>query len=184
LPAPPVHFGPRGKVVFHNHSETDMKTGIKSAAFAAVALVGTFGMAEAGQDREHVAQLQGSWIGQVTIRDCASGNVIAGPIATLSTTHQGGTMSETGAGSPVAKRGPGHGAWYRTGRHTFATTFIFQRLDVASGLMIGTQQVWSTNDVSEGSKHYTAKATFVLKDNAGATVGTGCATGEFNRLAW
>jgi hypothetical protein len=161
-----------------------MKTSIKSAVFAAVALMGTFSVAQADQGREYVAQIQGSWIGQVTIRDCTTGNVIAGPFQTLNSIHQGGTMNETGAGSPVAKRGPAHGAWYRTGRHTFAVNFIYQRLDAVSGLLVGTQQIWANNTVSEGSKHYTTKATFVLKDNAGATVGSGCATAEFNRLEW
>jgi hypothetical protein len=166
-----------------------MKTGIQAAILAVAAVVATFNVAAEGskdgaRDRKHrdyVAHLQGSWSGDISIRDCASGNLLAGPFAGLTTFHQGGTLSETRAGNPNSPRGPGHGVWHRTGRHEFMIKIVFQRFDL-NGLLIGTQEIVSLNEVSEDSSSAVVTATFKVLDLNGVTLASGCASGESSRI--
>ncbi len=165
------------------NKETDMNSKIKGSMLAVVALVMSCGAAagDGRKGRDYTAQLQGAWTSQVTVRHCVTGDVLIGPFAGLSTFHQGGTQSETAAGTPTVRRGPSHGFWYRTGKHTFFNKFVFQRFDL-NGFLIGTQEVRSTQEVAEGSMHASAVATIVLKDVNGVQVGTGCATAELDRM--
>jgi hypothetical protein len=159
-----------------------MNSMIKGTMLAAVALVMTCaaGAGDARKGRDYTAQLQGAWTTQVTVRNCVSGDALIGPFAGMSTFHQGGTQSETAAGTPTVRRGPGHGLWYRTGKHSFASKFVFQRFDL-NGFLIGTQEVRATQEVAEGSMQATAVATILLLDINGVQVGAGCATAEMNR---
>lgn len=164
-----------------------MNSMIKRAMWAGIAVVmacaATAGDAHAHKGRDYTAQLQGTWTTQVTVRNCVSGDPMLGPFAGMSTFHQGGTQSETAAGSPTARRGPGHGLWYRTGKHTFASRFVFQRFDL-NGFLIGTQEVRATQDVADGSMQATAVAKILLLDINGVQVGAGCATAEMDRLQY
>lgn len=159
-----------------------MNSTIKGAMLAAVALMMSCaaGAGDARKGRDYTAQLQGAWTTQVTVRNCVSGDVLLGPFAGMSTFHQGGTQSETAAGTPTVRRGPGHGLWYRTGKHSFASKFVFQRFDL-NGFLIGTQEVRATQEVAEGSMQATAVAKILLLDINGVQVGAGCATAEMNR---
>jgi hypothetical protein len=163
--------------------ETDMNSKIKGAMLAAAALVVTFsaGAGDGRRDRDYVAHLQGTWATVVLVRNCVSGDVVLGPFSGLSTFHQGGTQSETAAGSPSSRRGPGHGSWYRTGKHTFEGKFVFQRFDL-NGFLIGTQEVTNQQEVAEGSMTATAVSKISLRDINGVQVGAACATAELRRL--
>lgn len=162
-----------------------MTTKIKGAILAAIALVTACaaGAGDARKGRDYIAHMQGAWTTQVTVRNCVTGDALLGPFAGMSTFHQGGTQSETAAGAPTLRRGPGHGAWYRTGKHTFASKFIFQRFDL-NGFFIGTQEVRATQEVAEGSTQATADARILLLDVNGVQVGAGCATAEMNRMPY
>jgi hypothetical protein len=160
-----------------------MNSKIKGAMLAAIAVAMSCG-AVAGDARkgsDYTAHLQGAWATQVTVRHCVSGDVLIGPFAGLSTFHQGGTQSETAAGTPTLRRGPGHGVWYRTGKHSFSSKFVFQRFDL-NGFLIGTQEVRASQEVAEGSLQATAVAKILLLDVNGVQVGAGCATAEMNRM--
>jgi hypothetical protein len=160
-----------------------MNLKIKGTLLAVIGLVMSCGASADGarKGRDYTAQLQGAWTSQVTVRNCVSGDVLLGPFAGMSTFHQGGTQSETAAGNPTVRRGPGHGLWYRTGKHSFASMFVFQRFDL-NGLLIGTQEVRATQEVAEGSMQATAVAKILLLDINGVQVSAGCATAELNRL--
>jgi hypothetical protein len=160
-----------------------MKSKIKGAMLASVTLLMACAASADGARaaRDYTAQLQGPWNTQVTVRNCVTGDVLMGPFAGMSTFHQGGTQSETAAGSPTVRRGPGHGQWYRTGRHSFASMFKFQRFDL-NGFLIGTQEVRATQEVAEGSMQATAVAKIVLLDVNGVQTGVGCATAEMRRF--
>jgi hypothetical protein len=160
-----------------------MNSKIKGTMLAAVAVVMSCGAAggDARKGGDYMAHLQGAWTTQVTVRNCVSGDVLLGPFAGLSTFHQGGTQSETAAGTPTVRRGPGTGIWYRTGRHSFTSKFVFQRFDL-NGFLIGTQEVRATQEVAEGSAQATADAKILLLDVNGVQVGAGCATAEMKRL--
>lgn len=160
-----------------------MTSKIKGTVLAAIALVTACaaGAGDLRRGRDYTAHLQGAWTTQVTVRNCVSGDVLLGPFAGMSTFHQGGTQSETAAGSPTSRRGPGHGAWYRTGKHSFTSKFVFQRFDL-NGFLIGTQEVRASQDIAEGSMQGTAVAKILLLDINGVQVGSGCATSEMNRI--
>jgi hypothetical protein len=160
-----------------------MNSKIKGALLTVAALVMSCG-AGAGdtrKGRDYTAHLQGVWTTQVTVRNCVSGDVLMGPFAGMSSFHQGGTQSETAAGAPTARRGPGHGQWYRTGKHSFTSKFVFQRFDL-NGFLIGTQEVRATQEVAEGSAQATAVARILLLDTNGVQTGAACATAEMKRM--
>ena len=158
-----------------------MKTGIRRT-FAAVLLMAAC-IAGAGDNESYdeAGFMQGSWTGFISIRNCVSGAVLAGPFKGITTFHQGGTLSETREGNPAAPRGPGHGIWYRSGAHQFKVKIVFQRFDV-NGFLAGTQEILSTNTVSRDSKTALVIATYKVLDNNGVTLATGCAGGESQRM--
>ena len=158
-----------------------MKTGIRRA-FAAVLLASACS-AGAGDNESYdgVGFMQGSWTGSISIRNCVSGDVLAGPFKGITTFHQGGTLSETREASLTAPRGPGHGIWYRSGQRQFKVKLVFQRFDV-NGFLAGTQEIRSTNTVSRDSKTAVVSATFKVVDNNGVTLTTGYASGESQRM--
>ena len=154
-----------------------MKTGIRTA-LVALMLAAT---CDAGAGNDDVGSMQGSWAGSISIRNCVSRDVLAGPFQGLTTFHQGGTLSETREANLLNPRGPGHGIWYRTGKRQFAVKIVFQRFDV-NGFLIGTQEILSTNVVSKDSKQATVNATFKVIDKNGVTLATGCAAGTSERI--
>jgi len=160
-----------------------MNSKIKGAMLAAVAVAMSCGAAagDARRGGDYTAHLQGAWASLVTVRHCVSGDVLVGPFPGLSTFHQGGTQSETAAGTPTLRRGPGTGVWYRTGKHSFTSKFVFQRFDL-NGFLLGTQEVTATQEVAEGSTQATALAKILLLDVNGVQVGAGCATAELKRI--
>lgn len=158
-----------------------MKAGIR-VALAAVMIAVTAG-AGAGNDQgyDEAAFIQGSWTGSINIRNCVSGDVLAGPLFGITTFNQGGTLSETRQALPVTSRGPGHGIWYRSGKREFKVKIVFQRFDV-NGFLAGTQEILSTNTVSKDSKTAVVTATFKVLDTNGVTLASGCASGESQRI--
>jgi hypothetical protein len=168
-----------------NAKETERNMDIRLKVALAGLVLATVAGAGTGQvnekARDYTGYMQGSWSGSVTIRNCLTGDVLAGPLPGLTTFHQGGTLSETRVSAPTSPRGPGHGTWYRTGRHEFAVKIVFQRFDL-NGFLVGTQEILATNDVAQDSKHLSVNATFKVLDNSGATLASGCASGDSERI--
>src|SRR5262245_5825520 len=69
--------------------------------------------------------LVGTWVVQVTLRDCTT-NAALGSFNSLVSFHEGGTLSEdTGATTfAVGQRSSGHGTWTFEGRRTFTQRFV------------------------------------------------------------
>ncbi len=64
--------------------------------------------------------LEGTWRVQVTLVDCTTG-AERPPFWSLVTFARGGTATDTTANQAFpGQRTPGHGAWYRSGRHDYA----------------------------------------------------------------
>jgi hypothetical protein len=66
--------------------------------------------------------VQGTWAVSGTRQECPNGTAIAPPFKSSLTFDAGGTMTET-TDNPMffpAVRGPGHGVWDHTGRHTYS----------------------------------------------------------------
>jgi len=119
------------------------------------------------------ARLDGTWLTQVRIRDCASEQVVAGPFPGVIAFHKGGTVSETGPSLPMSTRGPAHGTWERAGDHGFKVKVTFQRFDL-NGFYIGTQLIRARLTLAEDARSYVAEGTFELQDALGAPIGSGC----------
>jgi hypothetical protein len=89
--------------------------------------------ATAAGQRTGGGRIQGTWDGQVTIRDCQTGYVIGG-FESLTTFHQGGTMMDGVTNTPPALRTPGAGVWSQIGNNTYAFHFKFFTFDAQNNL--------------------------------------------------
>ena len=146
-------------------------------ALGAFALLGATALQAHDDVRQFrpVPQLDGVWKTRVSIVDCLTRKIVfAGPFAGLITFAAGGTTSESGPTLPNTARGPGHGAWRRTGRNTFLETLTFQRFDL-TGIFLGSQEIRAPIMVSDDSRTYQAnEGTFEIKDAAGTVLTSGC----------
>lgn len=127
--------------------------------------------------------IEGLWVVEVTLRDCATGAVAPVPnpvFPILSTFHKGGTLSEHGSRASPATRGSGHGLWKRTGARTFESRFIFQMFDV-NGLLIGNQDARSTLTLSN-DRNSSTSTTRVTVNRIGLPPLFGCATSVGQRV--
>jgi hypothetical protein len=132
--------GPQGRRGNPHMEETNMDStierSVRGLALFSV-LAGTMALAtghvasaaEADGQAQHNSQarrIQGAWVLEVTVVDCATGNEVGRTFRSLLTFAQGGTLTNTTTGINPALRTPGLGTWARTGEHTFsALTVVF-----------------------------------------------------------
>ena len=137
----------------------------------------------AGNDGHGRRNIEGPWKVEVTLRNCATGEVapVPNPIfPTLNTFHAGGTLSEHGSRFSPATRGPGHGVWKRVGARTFEMRFVFQMFD-SNGLLTGDQDVLTTVELSADGSSSTGSAKFTV-NRIGLPPILGCATSVGQRV--
>lgn len=67
----------------------------------------------------------GTWFVEVTLRNCAT-DAALGSFNSLTTFHEGGTLSESTSSPTFAtgQRGPGHGNWTAEGRRTYNSQIV------------------------------------------------------------
>jgi hypothetical protein len=84
------------------------------------------GAASAQQSRAQAQTVQGVWLVQVTVRNCATGEALAPPVNSLVTFAAGGTLRESvsGGGFAPGQRSDGHGTWTHTGGQTYDQRFV------------------------------------------------------------
>lgn len=100
---------------------TVLSAGVGLAAVMAVILVMSFGTAVHAQGEGNPPLLEGAWLVNVQVRDCATQAPLGPPFMSLVTFHEGGTLTEL-AGSPAfaaGQRSAGTGTWVRTGARTY-----------------------------------------------------------------
>ncbi len=156
---------------------------ILAAAAVVLTLPASAGLAS-GDHGRRVLHIEGVWVTEVTLRNCATGEVAPVPIPifpAINTFHWGGTMSEHGARFSPALRNSGQGIWKRTGPRTFKKRFLFQRFDV-NGFFIGMQDVAGTMTLSDDGQSFSTTGAVTLTDASGAVVVRGCATEEGQRV--
>jgi hypothetical protein len=127
--------------------------------------------------------LEGTWVVTVTQQACPNGPAIAPPFKSLLTFNAGGTMTET-TDNPMffpALRGPGHGVWSHTGRHTYsADTMAFVTVN---GVLAKTQKISQTIEIGDNPDHFTTAAASVqFFDPTGTLLVSGCATATGQRF--
>jgi hypothetical protein len=125
------------------------------------------------QDSNGGGRLIGTWDAVVTRRDCATGNAIGDPFASIASFNQGGTTIGSTAGMPQAARTPEHGVWKHLNgnRYLFRfKSFNFNPAGVAVSYGIVTHEI----ELDATADNYTSSgiAEFYLMN--GTKTGQGC----------
>ena len=89
-------------------------------------VIGVAGAASAQQSGAQARTVEGVWLVQVTVRNCATGVAGAAPVNSLVTFAAGGTLRESvsGGGFAPGQRSEGHGTWTHTGGQTYDQRFV------------------------------------------------------------
>jgi len=130
-------------------------------------------------------KLAGTWLADVTLPKCQSGQVIRTvqslitfvPPATPDV--RGGSALETS--NATFFRSPGHGVWQHGGGPNFSTNFrvfVFN----SSGVLTGTNDITKTMVLGPSDDEYTATTTFEIRDLNANLLQTGCGTDIAHRL--
>jgi hypothetical protein len=146
--------------------------GVGITAFAALVLLGVatharLAIAQPGQ------MLEGSWIADVTNQATGTRQI------TLYTFMSDGTLISSNRDHPT--RGPGHGAWVRTGDREFAITFVRIRFE-ADGSFIGTQKLRGQVTLSEELNAFTSRSMNEFYDVDGNLTDTNQTTTRATRI--
>jgi len=127
--------------------------------------------------------LKGTWVVTVTQQACPSGPAIAPPFKSLLTFNAGGTMTET-TDNPMffpAFRGPGHGVWEHTGRHTYSADSI--AFVTVNGVLAKTQTIHQTIVIGDDPNQFTTtEASVQFFDPADNLLVSGCASATGQRF--
>ncbi len=125
---------------------------------------------------DNSGKLQGTWVVTVTQHDCTSGAQIGSPFLSLLTFNRGGTMTET-TSNPMfypSERGPGHGVWRETERHSYHASTI--ALITLNGALTTIQTINQSIEIgSDPDKFETTKASVQFFTPAGTLIRSGCA---------
>ncbi len=144
------------------------------AMFAAFGQLNTLAQDLDGSGGRHARQLEGTWVADITFRNCQTGDPIR-TFAAMSTYMRGGTMIESGLGQVPLTRTAGHGIWdHDTGRH-FTASFRFFRFN-ADGTYGGFNIVRKEVELDSIGSSYSATWVAQGFNTAGVLVGTACAT--------
>jgi hypothetical protein len=145
-------------------------------------------------------RVTGTYAVQVTLRDCATGAPAGPPFDSLVTLHGDGTITETPGGRAFApgQRGAGHGAWKRTGRHTYSQHMIAlitfdtpanlpgtPAFDPSRPVTPGFQAGWQTIDHTitfSSATGATSSGSNAFHTQAGVQYRTGCSTAVLDKV--
>jgi len=154
-----------------------MQPGFVIRGFGITALAALVLLVIAAHTRLAVAQpgqmLEGSWIADVTNQATGARQI------TLYTFMSNGTLISSNRDHPT--RGPGHGAWIRTGDREFAIIFVRIRFD-ADGSFIGTQKLRGQVTLSEELDAFTSRSMNEFYDVDGNLVDTNQTTTRATRI--
>jgi hypothetical protein len=161
-----------------------MKTGVwkpmAAAALVCAAILAGTAVSSLARARKG-EKLEGTWLVQVTIRDCQTSAELGPPFASLLSFAAGGTLTETTSRFSPALRGPSHGLWERTGANTYrAVSYAF--LYGPDGTWTGTQKLTQTIVLGDDRNVFEADASNEIADANGNVVLTGCSTAIGHRL--
>ena len=148
--------------------------------FMAVAVITTTATLACAQENRGGPRLAGTWDANVTIRNCATGDVIR-TFASIGTFNEGGTFIGSTSGLAQASRTPEHGLWKHVGRNTYMMRFKTFNFDPA-GVAINYQIVTHTLELAQDANTYFSEGSvqFYLLD--GTPVMQGCSEADGTRL--
>jgi hypothetical protein len=135
------------------------------------------------ESSEHSAQarkLEGTWLTQVTIRNCQTGDPIRS-VQSLTTYVRGGTLLETSNAVSSALRSTGQGVWRHKGGRRYAATFMIFRFN-PDGSFAGTARITQNIKLSRGGDELNVTTTLEVLDANGTVIATVCATATGTRF--
>ena len=134
--------------------------------------------------------IQGVWLVQVTLRNCATGAPLGPAFGSVVTFHQGGTVSETTSSAAFApgQRTPGQGTWDKTGRRTYSQKMVSliafdtaPNPPVTPGFFAGWSIVEQTAELAD-EDHLSSSGTNTFYRTDGTAYRTGCSTAVGTRF--
>lgn len=144
--------------------------------------------------------LVGTWAVEVTLRDCATNAALGAPFRSLSTYHEGGTLTDDTASLAFAigQRSAGQGTWaFEGGRRYAQVITALLRFDspanlpgtpgfdptkpVTPGFLAGWQVVRHDIELVDRD-HWNSQGTNAFYNTAGAVYRTGCSTATAMRV--
>ncbi len=124
--------------------------------------------------------LVGTWLVQVTVRNCDTGVPLAS-FPSLVTYARGGTMMVTSSSLSPALNYPAQGVWHYVGGQRYAGSYMFFRYNV-NGSFAGTQKITQDIELDRHADELNITATFEVFDTGGNVIATGCATATGTRF--
>ncbi len=144
--------------------------------------------------------MAGTWVVQVTIRDCATSAPLGPSFNSLVTFHRGGTLSESAGslGFVVGQRSSGHGTWTHEREHIYGQRMVAlmlfdtaanlpgspgfnPALPISPGFFAGWQTITQTLELSDADNFTSAGTNAFYKLN-GEVYRTGCSTASGHRF--
>jgi hypothetical protein len=167
----------------HSLEETNMMKTLVVGALAGLLTLGAGRRALAAGGDEQT--LKGTWLVEVTLRDCAT-QAPRPSFHSLLSFDGAGTLIETtnNPGFLPGQRGPGHGVWTRTGSRTFnASSDAFIQFSSAPnppaspGFTRGIQRIAQTITMAKGQPdEFNSEASVQFFDLSGTQLLAACAT--------
>jgi hypothetical protein len=134
--------------------------------------------------------IQGVWLVQVTLRNCASGAPLGPAFPSVVSFHEGGTVSETTTAPAFAigQRTSGQGTWDTLGHDTYTQKMIAliafdtpPNLPVSPGFFAGSAVVTQTVELVDRD-HISSTGTNAFYRTDGTVYRTGCSTATGTRF--
>jgi len=155
-----------------------------SGGTAALVLAGMLalgsGLKARAQSESQAGPLEGTWRGQLTVRDCQTGAELR-TFPALFTFAKGGTLTATTAGQSPALFTPNLGVWGHTGGNTYSAVseaFVFS----PAGVWIQTHRLTRAIELSSDANEFTDTVALEIFDTNRNLLGTGCATSAGRRF--
>lgn len=156
---------------------------------AVLAAAGGSAFAQSSSSASNGLRIEGTWLVQVTPRNCATGAPLSS-FTSIVTYAPGGTMSETPGGVAFApgQRSDGQGFWVHEGGHTYTQRFValirFEtpaNLPTSPGFLAGWQTVTHTV-VLVDPDNLSSSGTNEFFDANGIPYRSGCSTATARRF--
>ncbi len=125
--------------------------------------------------------VEGVWESALTVKDCASGAVLA-TFKGQAVLHRGGTMSADNS-QPTVTRGAAYGTWKRGAGNAYTSTLVFMRFNPDSTLA-GTQKVVRTFTLAADGNSLTGTNTAQIINTAGVVLQQACVSETSVRTSW
>jgi hypothetical protein len=119
--------------------------------------------------------MEGTWLVEITLKNCSTDAELAPPFTSLLTFAQGGTLTETTAAPAFfpAVRGPAHGVWSWTGNHQYQASML--ALITLNGALVKTQTVTQKISLGSNGQDFASSATIQFASPKGEVIANGCA---------